>query len=284
MKSLIIFTIVLLTTLQAQEAKTPPTPSEKKTPSAPSPTPYAPQNETLEITRIPLALTKLIFTPADALQWKQLSTETIKEKFESAIPEDHAAYNLTPTISAVIPQLKSSTTRWVLYDATKEEFVAKLSPSSTKHLKQILDDTLQDLPPQQISLQATITSVTRPKDAYLTWTQDLINQHNPKIVTTFSGTSRTGERTTIEVPSTKNSPHTLEFEPILSESLKYIDIRLALQIFPTKTYQGITLNTGLTLSSNEPFIHPIGISTNPNRITILTLHLKPITPEAKINH
>ncbi len=253
MKLLIpIFSILLSLLSHAQEPE-----------GFPAPKPYPVADEKAELKRVPMVVD---FDLKDKDKLTKLSAEDLKTKYQGAIPADHEAYLIiTGGEGKVIPS-----GQWVVYDLTEKELVSYVVPSLAFQLYQTpgLDYVFI---PSQVSLRATVVSVKRAADPFVAWTDDLIKSLDPQNVAIFSVMARSGEKAKCVVDVSAKGKHILDVEPIMGEDLKHIDATFHLSLLTTDANSGIDLKTSVVLANGKPLIHPIGISTQSDRIYILKM-------------
>lgn len=227
----------------------------------PAPKPYPVEDEQVELKRVPMVVDSDL---KDKLT--RLGAEDLKTKYQGTIPADHEAYLIMiGGEGKVIPN-----GQWIVYDLTEKELISYVAPSLELQLHATPDLNYIFIP-RQVSLRATIVSVKRNADPFVVWTDDLIKSHDPQDLAFFSVMARSGEKAECAVDVPSKGKHILDIEAIIGEDLKIVDATLHLSLLPTDANSGIDLKTSMTLANGKPLIHPIGISTESDRIYILKM-------------
>jgi hypothetical protein len=135
----------------------------------------------------------------------------------------------------------------------------------------------------QIKIQGRLLSLKRQKDPFYQWNKTKIQTADPIELLQFSLLTRSGEKCNLSIPSEKTTPpHKVKIEPTLGEDYSIIDLRIALSLSHQTANLGLHLNTGITLQTGHDFIQPIGISTDPERLTVLILRPEVINAKGEI--
>ncbi|MBK1831457.1 hypothetical protein JIN77_12015 [Verrucomicrobiaceae bacterium R5-34] len=198
-------------------------------------------------------------------------------------------YNITPHMRHLgIPLFQ---TEWIYFNKTQSQLIihggANIHTAITRYAR-VLSPT-----PNMIKIQAQIVSVDREGVDMPDWDLAKVTQANPKILTQYSSTARSGERatsgavvgkTTISDPQsgeTKNlNFYEFEIEPVLSENSDRLDLRYYLSTRALgEAKQSITLSSAITIPDGKPTIVELGHPNSASRTHLLILHADVITPD-----
>lgn len=135
----------------------------------------------------------------------------------------------------------------------------------------------------QIKIQGRLVSVTRQKDPFSPWNIAKIKAADPIEVLQFSLITRSGEKCILSIPTKEGDDfHHLELEATLSDNYSILDLRIYLFNTLANSNLGMEYSSGLTLQTGHDFIQPIGISTDPERLTVLILRPEVINAKGEI--
>lgn len=207
-----------------------------------------------------------------------LTTENTPEAIRHLVPKGHEVYDLKPFFSKQVHPHVFQGREYIIYDLTTGHLLASTIPEVTTYLVEYTRHRRQTTP-NVISTQVIFTSVKRPKDPFMVWTQAEIDRHDPKLIASASLTSRSGERSHTDLRTKDKTSGQVELEATLGEEHRYLDYRLVVTLQTDNKDLSIDFNTGITLFNGEPLIQPFGISTDPERIIIMSILAKTITPE-----
>lgn len=203
-----------------------------------------------------------------------LTQKQIQEKFGNKISAYHSVFDITTLATKYLPVTQLPKNHWFAYDLTTQEIVANTAPSLGQFLEDSIRARFHTEYFTQVSTQAQIISVKNPIAAFPEWTTELIKKSDPKPIATFAIIQNSSQRSSTISPAVRHQKNKLEIETTISTGNRLLDHRLNLEIYPTENFQGLSLNTSFTTINNKTLIHPIGISTNPARQTLLILHSK----------
>ncbi|MGJ8672834.1 hypothetical protein [Rubritalea sp.] len=200
------------------------------------------------------------------------------DKLKHPFYKTHSLHDLAPLAKAV--QKKT-------YELGSQEWI--IFNSTTSDLHMYVDERLSALfrerflAPEliQLKIQIDFVAVDRQEGHFTQWSKKRVEQANPSPLINVNFTSRSGEKNTLRSQIDAQTVYEFECEPTLSDDSTVADIRVC---FSCKGDAEIPLeyNSGITVLTGADFIHPIGISTNPKRQSVMILRADVINSKGEI--
>jgi hypothetical protein len=193
-------------------------------------------------------------------------------------------FDITPALRHY--ELKLDDKEWIHINTSQNKIIVYGTP----HTQESVVSTISRISPNILVLRvnARIISVKNKGRENSSWTMDQIEKSNPELLTMYSSTGRSGEKsisgklmhtyTTKDNKTNKEVTHNeyeFETESTIGESNQTIDLRLAIHSKPLGKQQITTkVVTAITLNDGKPTIIELG---HPNSAT--HTHLLIINPD-----
>ena len=123
----------------------------------------------------------------------KLTAVNTPESIKHLVPEGHEVYDLKPFFSKHVKPHTFKDKEYILYDLTTGHLITSTIPEVTSFLEDYTRDKLR-AKPKIIVTRLIFTSVKRPKDPFMIWTQKEISEHDPKLIVSAYFTTRSGEK------------------------------------------------------------------------------------------